>query len=87
MNQQHLNIETILEDNKFREYYSLGLIDDIAVRNLKIKNEYAELRKQHSTFASISILSSKYFLSFDSINSILFRERNKKSLPVFQISR
>lgn len=87
MSHQQLNIETILNDNKFKEYYSLGLIDDIAVRNLKIKNEYAKLRKQHPMFASISILSSKYFLSFDSINSILFRERNKKSLPAFQISR
>ncbi len=87
MNQQQLNIEHILNDNKFKEFYSLGLIDEIAVRNLKIKYEYAQLRKTNSMFSAISILSSKYFLSFDSINSILFRERHRKSLPVFQISR
>ena len=44
MNQQQLNIDTILNDNKFKEYYSMGLIDDIAVRNLKIKNEYGYMQ-------------------------------------------
>ena len=87
MNQQQLNIEHILNDNKFKEFYSLGLIDEIAVRNLKIKYEYSKLRKNNSMYSAIAILSSKYFLSFDSINSILFRERCKKPLPVFQISR
>lgn len=75
-----LNIDHLLTDNKFKEFYSLGLIDDIALRNLQIKKDYNQLRKSHSMIDSISKLSQKYFLSSDSINSILFRERNKKSV-------
>jgi Mor family transcriptional regulator len=80
MQLEKLNIDNLLTDNKFKEFYSLGLIDEIALRNLQIKNDYNQLRKSHSMIESISQLSQKYFLSFDSINSILFRERNKKSV-------
>ncbi|MGK9369705.1 hypothetical protein ACSSWA_12445 [Melioribacter sp. Ez-97] len=80
MQLEKLNIDHLLTDNKFKEFYSLGLIDEIALRNLQIKNDYNQLRKSHSMIESISQLSQKYFLSFDSINSILFRERNKKSV-------
>lgn len=80
MQLEKLNIDHLLTDNKFKEFYSLGLIDEIALRNLQIKNDYNQLRKSHSMIESISELSQKYFLSFDSINSILFRERNKKSV-------
>lgn len=80
MQLEKLNIDHLLTDNKFKEFYSLGLIDEIALRNLQIKNDYNQLRKSHSMIESISQLSQKYFLSFDSINSILFRQRNKKSV-------
>lgn len=80
MQLEQLNIDHLLSDNKFKELYSLGLIDDIALRNLQIKRDYNQLRKSSSMVESISQLSQKYFLSFDSINSILFRERNKKSV-------
>lgn len=84
MQLEKLNIDHLLTDNKFKEFYSLGLIDEIALRNLQIKNDYNQLRKSHSMIESISQLSQKYFLSFDSINSILFRERNKK--PVLELT-
>lgn len=84
MQLEKLNIDHLLTDNKFKEFYSLGLIDEIALRNLQIKNDYNKLRKSHSMIESISQLSQKYFLSFDSINSILFRERNKK--PVLDLT-
>ncbi len=80
MHLEQLNINHLISDNKFKELYSLGLIDDIALRNLQIKKDYKQLRKSHTMIESISQLSQKYFLSFDSINSILFRERNKKSV-------
>ena len=76
----NLQIEQIISDSKFKEYLSLGLIDDIALRNLKIKSEYSQLRKSHSMFDAIYILADNYFLSPDSINSILFRPRNKKNI-------
>jgi len=85
MQLEKLNIDHIMGDNKFKELYSLGLIDDIALRNLQIKKDYNQLRKSLSMIESISQLSQKYFLSFDSINSILFRERNKKSVLNFTL--
>ncbi len=85
MNQHELNIDKLTTDSKFQEYLSLGLIDNIALRNLKIKSDYSNLRKTHPMFESIHILSLKYFLSFDSINSILFRPRRKKLLSLNSI--
>lgn len=81
MNQHELNIDKLTTDSKFQEYLSLGLIDNIALRNLKIKLDYSNLRKTHSMHESIHSLSLKYFLSFDSINSILFRPRRKNIYP------
>lgn len=80
MNDTQLNINHLFEDSKFNQFYNLGLIDDIALRNLSIKLEYRKLRKTKSMPAAIEHLSQKYFLSFDSINSILFRQRNKKEV-------
>jgi len=80
MNDIQLNINHLFEDSKFKQFYNLGLIDDIALRNITIKSEYRKLRKTKSMPQSIEILSQTYFLSCDTINSILFRQRNKKSV-------
>lgn len=80
MNEAPVNINHLFEDSKFKQYYNLGLIDDIALRNLTIKAEYRKLRKTKTMLEAFEALSQKYFLSFDSINSILFRQRNKKSV-------
>jgi hypothetical protein len=79
-----VNIENLLNDAKFKEYVSLGLIDSIAFRNLKIKSDYKILRESNSKPEAIYKLSKSYCLSFDSINSILFRERNTKIFPELQ---
>lgn len=76
-----IDISILLSDPKFQEYQSLGLIDAIALRNYSIKYEYRQLRKTLSQTQAISQLSGKHNLSFDSINSILFRNRNLK-MPV-----
>ena len=80
MNDTQLNINYLFEDSKFNHFYNLGLIDDIALRNLSIKIDYRKLRETKSMPAAIEHLSQKYLLSFDSINSILFRQRNKKEV-------
>ncbi len=80
MNDTQLNINHLFEDSKFNHFYNLGLIDDIALRNLSIKTEYRKLRETKTMPVAIEHLSQKYFLSCDTINSILFRQRNKKSV-------
>lgn len=79
MNETQLNINHLFEDSKFKQFYNLGLIDDIALRNLTIKSDYRKLRQTKTMLEAFEVLSQRYFLSFDSINSILFRQRNKKS--------
>ena len=72
---EHEEIKKILDDPKFHTLKTLGFIDEIAIRNFSIKSEYKKLRKSHSQVDSIFILSQKHNLSFDSINTILFRKR------------
>jgi len=74
------DLKKIIENPVFQEYKSLGIIDEIGVRNLKIKKEYQELRSRHSIFDAEEILAEKYCLSESTIHSILFRKRNKKSM-------
>jgi len=69
--------ELLLSDPSFNKFNSLGLIDPIALRNLIIKSEYRELRKKETQIESIFLLSEKFHLSYDAINTILFRPRNK----------
>ena len=74
------DVKEIIEDPKYQEYKSLGIIDEIGVRNLKIKKDYQELRPEISIFEAEEILAEKYCLSESTIHSILFRKRTKKIL-------
>lgn len=75
-------IKNLVCDSKFAELYSLGLIDEIGLRNFIIKTEYKNLRKSQSMGDSIYILSKKHFLSEDAIISIIFRKRKTKSINI-----
>lgn len=57
---------------------NLGLIDEVELRNLKIKNEYKELRKKMKCFEAYEVLSKKYYLSEKTIQNILYDKRKKK---------
>lgn len=74
------SISQIISDPKIPELQQIGLIDEIALRNYKIKLEYHKLRKTKPIMDAMFDLSEKYNLSFDTINTILFRPRNKKPL-------
>lgn len=74
-----LDIQEIVSTNLFQKLRSLKLIDETELRNLKIRNEYKELRDRFSAEASIQILMDKYSLSDSAINNILFRKRISKS--------
>ncbi|MDP3147726.1 MAG: hypothetical protein Q8N83_01225 [Ignavibacteria bacterium] len=69
--------QLLLSDPSFNKFNSLGLIDPIALRNFIIKSEYRELRKEETQIESIFLLSEKFHLSYDAINSILFRRRTR----------
>ena len=73
-----IDILHIRNESKFQKYKELGLINELVLRNLQIKSEYLELRKTHNQIESIFILSEKYNLCYDSVNTILFRKRRNK---------
>lgn len=82
MNQLSEEIKSLVSDSKFAKLYSLGLIDEIGLRNLIIKTEYKRIRKSKSLYDSINILSNRFNLSEAAINSIVFRKRKTKSINI-----
>lgn len=78
MNTRPLNIKELKTNPFYHRLKSFDLIDEIALRNLQIKEEYKRLRESKSLWDSIEVLSRKYHLSHDRIKSILFRPRKKK---------
>ncbi len=78
MNNSQFNIAKILSNPFIREFQSYGLINELVLRNLQIKSDYLELRKTHNQIESIFLLSEKYHLCYDSVNTILFRKRRNK---------
>jgi hypothetical protein len=72
------NIKEIVSTDHFKQLRSLKLIDETELRNLKIRNEYKELRTKFTASICIQILSDKYSLSDSTLNNILFRKRTLK---------
>ena len=73
-------IPSFLSTPLFQKLQSYGLIDEISLRNLIIKNEYRNLRSNLHLGDAVYELSQKYFLSEYAINNILFRKRTKKPI-------
>ncbi|MEW5843772.1 MAG: hypothetical protein AB1775_10965 [Bacteroidota bacterium] len=84
MNSIELNIEQLISDPSFKEFQSIGLIDEIALRNLIIRNDYAILKKTKTQLGAIFELCEKYKLSFDSIHHILYRKSSRKPVIIPQ---
>ena len=75
-----IDISKLESKPHFKRLQSVGLINSVALRNLKIKAEYNQLHKSNTRTETIYLLAEKYHLSYDSIWSILFRERKIKSV-------
>jgi len=78
--QHTVDIDEVIDNPLFKTFHSIGLIDEIALRNEIIKRKYKSLRKNNPTFDAIFILSEKFNLSDSAINTILFRKRIKKKV-------
>ncbi|MCL5029913.1 MAG: hypothetical protein M1480_12950 [Bacteroidetes bacterium] len=79
-NSHPLNLEKLLFNPLFLKLQAYGLIDEIALRNFIIKNEYRSLRCKLHLGDAVYQLSQKYYLSESAINTILFRKRTKKPI-------
>ena len=80
MSEKIENIEQILSHPYFLKLKSFNLIDEIALRNFIIKNEYRVLRNKLHIGEAVYRLSQKYYLSESAINNILFRKRDRKPI-------
>lgn len=80
MKNEFNDIDELLINPAFLKIKSYGLIDEIALRNFMIKNEYRSLRSKLHLGDAVYQLSQKYLLSESAINSILFRKRNRKPI-------
>ena len=75
-----LDVIELLSNSLFLKLQSYGLIDEIALRNLIIKNDYRNLRSKLHLGDAVYQLSQKFYLSEYAINNILFRKRTKKPI-------
>ena len=62
----------LVDDETFIQLYDLGLLDEIAVRNVAIKQEFARLRKERNSTEAIAELARKEFRSFSHVRKIIY---------------
>jgi len=72
-------IRHIIDDERLESLRRMGLIDEVELRNVKIRQEYRELLRKYGSARAKEMLSERYFLSIKSIESILYDKRFKKS--------
>ena len=76
------DILQILTDEKFKNFYSIGIIDERAIRTCILRSEFIELRKNHTQIESINILSEKHNIAFGTLNTIIFRKKSRKTFSI-----
>jgi len=69
-------------DEKFKDFYSIGIIDERAIRTYLLRCEYIQLRKEHTQIQSIYLLSEKYCLAYGTVSTIIFRKRIRKTFSI-----
>ena len=79
---KEIQILEIITDEKFKDFHSIGIIDENAIRTFLIRNEYKLLRKNNTQLQSQYILSEKYNLAFGTVHTIIFRKRVKKTFNI-----
>lgn len=73
----YIRSEEIVE-MKFEDLRKAGLINETAVRNHKIKEDYENLRNRgERPLIAKEMLAETYSVSEDTINKILYTENNK----------
>ena len=63
----------LIDDETFTRLYELGLLDEIAVRNVAIKRGFARLRQEADATEAIAELARIYYRSFSRIREIIYK--------------
>lgn len=81
-NGESSSLASLLKDPILQVFRKAGIVNELEVRNIQIRDEYRQLKKKLKDFEAIEKLAMKYFLSEDSIKTILYRK--SKAKPVYR---
>lgn len=76
-------LHQVIEDGKFlskpliKRLRCIGVLDEIGLRNIRIKSEYLLSRKTLTQIEALNRIAEKYFLSPESIRDIVFKQRRR----------
>lgn len=76
-------LQQVIEDGKFlskpliERLRRIGVLDEIGLRNLRIKADFILTRKSITQIEALNRVAEKYFLSPESIRDIVFKQRKK----------
>lgn len=62
----------LVDDKTFARLCELGLLDEIAVRNVAIKREFARLKRDIGSTEAIANLARKFYRSFSRVRVIVY---------------
>jgi len=71
-------LERIEKSKAFRFFVKYKIIDRVEWRNLKIRSDFAKMRREMCAFDAFYLLIEKYSLSYETIRTILFRSSRRK---------
>ncbi len=65
-------IYDLIDDETFARLYELGLLNENAVRDLKIKKEFARLKNKADATGIIADLARQFYRSFSRVRQIIY---------------
>lgn len=78
-----INWENITTSPVFLALRELNIIDETELRNVKIREDYRELRHYYNSSRSLELLMEKYSLSDLTLRNIIYHQKSKISnLPL-----
>ena len=62
----------LIDDKTFARLYEAGLLNEIAVRNLRMKKRFADLKNEADATGIIADLARQYYRSFSQVRKIIY---------------
>ncbi len=73
--------ESLTDSPIFQALRELNVIDELELRNVKIREDYRELRNRYNTSHALEILMKKYSISDMTIRTIIYHPKSKSNNP------
>ena len=73
-------LNNIIDSVELDKLSRAGLINEIRIRNIRIKKEFMNLRRVMRPMDALEFLANKYFRSVSTIQAIVYRKKGKSKL-------